>query len=90
MWCSNVAIKQDYSRMSQLCPKCNAKAKCVDSRRRIGGVSRRFNCACGCKFSTAEILVTIDGEPAKMPLKYGTNASLVDRLEAQVFWRWLW
>lgn len=75
--------------MSWSCPKCGGKTSCLDSRRRVGPhVARRFECeACGCRFSTAEIMVTIDGEPAPAVKRTGLRPSLVDRLEVQAFQR---
>lgn len=76
--------------MSWSCPKCNATTRCLESRRRTGPhVRRRFECeACGCRFSTAEIIVTIDGEAAPPVKRTGYRASLVDRLEVQAFQRY--
>lgn len=40
------------------CPECNADTKVIDSRPIEGGVRRRRACkACGCRFSTEEVLV---------------------------------
>lgn len=40
------------------CPECNADTKVIDSRPIEGGVRRRRCCkACGCRFSTEEVLV---------------------------------
>jgi len=37
------------------CPKCDKKAKCLDSRpRKNGETYRRYDCACGNRFSTTE------------------------------------
>jgi len=54
--------------VSSVCPKCQAKAKCLDSRPKVDGtVQRRFRCeGCGCKFSSVEVIVSIDGA-ASMP-----------------------
>lgn len=56
--------------MSMDCPQCSQKTSCVDSRTTDGTTSRRYLCrSCKAKFSTAEIIVTLDGKPAPINVK---------------------
>lgn len=75
--------------MSLLCPKCGHKASCYDSRQRTGpAVTRLYRCNdCSCQFSTCEVIVTIDKQPAPSAKRHGTARSMVERLECQVLSR---
>jgi transcriptional regulator NrdR family protein len=75
--------------MGMVCPKCGGKAKCNNTKQRLGpSVTRHYKCPdCECRFSTCELMVTIDGAPAPRTKRYGTATSLVERLEVQVLGR---
>lgn len=74
--------------MSQFCPKCKVKARCVDSRHDIQdcNVYRRFCCdACGCRFTSKEFVTAIDGVEIDAPKDRlaELSAILLKRLESQ-------
>ena len=61
--------------MSKLCPTCKQKAKCIDSRNSGETTNRRYHCECGTKFTTCELMVTIDGELASLELSNKRNTT---------------
>lgn len=63
--------------MTQPCPKCTLKVKCVDSRPKVDGtVQRRFRCeSCGCKFSSVEVIISIDDVPFMPQLNDHPNSN---------------
>lgn len=73
--------------MSQLCPRCQESAKCVDTRQvDFGRVKRRFECAnCKCRFYSDEVITRIGSIDLAAPKNYIQDLSeiLLARLTAQ-------
>lgn len=63
--------------MSLDCPACESKAKCVNSRPSGDGtVNRRYHCACGSKFTSVEVIISLDGKPRQTIISDRKGTSL--------------
>jgi transcriptional regulator NrdR family protein len=51
------------------CQSCGNQGLCIDSRRGLGAVTRRYKCTCGRRWSTVELMMEEDGKAQRGKLQ---------------------